>query len=200
MSEDTSKTGASSNGAIRIVVGVDFTEVGDVALDKAIRYARRLETSELHPVFVITERVKNHLEEVNRHLDEAYKALRKRVVDHCEALAEQWEQHIFFHVRLSKEPAEAIHQVAIDVDADAIFVGTHGRRGVQKMLLGSVAEQLVRTAHVPVMVARPNELSELEKTPKPEPAVPGEDIHHARVMATEHIAFGKRPSHIAYLI
>ena len=197
MSEDTNE---SQNGLIRIVVGVDFTEVGDVALDEAIRYAMRLEKSELHPVFVITERVKNHLEEVNRHLDEAYKALREKVINRCEAVGERWEQHVFFHVRLSKEPAAAIHQVAVDVGADAIVVGTHARRGLEKMLLGSVAEELVRTAHVPVMVARPNELGELEKTPKPEPAVPGEDIHHARVMANEHIAFGKRPSHIAYLI
>jgi nucleotide-binding universal stress UspA family protein len=39
--------------------------------------------------------------------------------------------------------------------ADLLVVGTHGRKGVSHLLLGSVAERLVRTAHCPVLVVRP---------------------------------------------
>ena len=39
-------------------------------------------------------------------------------------------------------------------NADLIVVGTHGRRGVGRMLLGSGAEQVIRMAPVPVLVIR----------------------------------------------
>lgn len=50
--------------------------------------------------------------------------------------------------------SEAILDAAREVGADAIVVGTHGRRGLAHLLLGSVAEKLVRTAHVPVVTVR----------------------------------------------
>lgn len=39
--------------------------------------------------------------------------------------------------------------------AELIVVGTHGRRGISRLLLGSTADQVVRAAHCPVLVARP---------------------------------------------
>jgi nucleotide-binding universal stress UspA family protein len=39
--------------------------------------------------------------------------------------------------------------------ADLIAVGTHGRRGISRLLLGSTADQVLRAAHCPVLVARP---------------------------------------------
>ena len=41
--------------------------------------------------------------------------------------------------------------------ADVIVLGTHGRRGVGRMLLGSDAEQIIRTATVPVLLVRSDE-------------------------------------------
>ena len=41
-----------------------------------------------------------------------------------------------------------------DWDADVIVLGTHGRRGVGRMFLGSDAEQIVRTSTVPVLLVR----------------------------------------------
>jgi 4-hydroxybutyrate CoA-transferase len=45
---------------------------------------------------------------------------------------------------LDGEPAPAIVRAAIDRDADLIVMGTHGRRGVQRLILGSVAESVLR--------------------------------------------------------
>ncbi|MGK8206126.1 universal stress protein [Burkholderia cenocepacia] len=45
-------------------------------------------------------------------------------------------------------------RAADDCDADLIVMGTHGRRGVGRMLLGSVAEAVVRTAGRPVLLVR----------------------------------------------
>ncbi len=41
-------------------------------------------------------------------------------------------------------------------NADLIVIGTHGRRGVRRLLIGSDAEQIVRTAPVPVLLVRPH--------------------------------------------
>ncbi|MDR2801029.1 MAG: universal stress protein [Desulfovibrio sp.] len=51
-------------------------------------------------------------------------------------------------------PAETILQRAKDSGADLIVIGTHGRKGFDHILFGSVAEKVVRSAGVPVLVAR----------------------------------------------
>jgi nucleotide-binding universal stress UspA family protein len=52
------------------------------------------------------------------------------------------------------DPAESIVEAAVAEDVDLIVVGSHQRRGVDRLVMGSVSEQVVRTAPVPVMVAR----------------------------------------------
>jgi nucleotide-binding universal stress UspA family protein len=47
---------------------------------------------------------------------------------------------------------ETIHQVADELDAGLIVLGTHGRKGLSHALLGSIAEKTVRTAKRPVLV------------------------------------------------
>jgi nucleotide-binding universal stress UspA family protein len=51
--------------------------------------------------------------------------------------------------------AEGIRSYAADADSDCIVVGTHGRTGLDRYLLGSVTETLIRTAPVPVLVVPP---------------------------------------------
>ncbi len=53
------------------------------------------------------------------------------------------------------EPGEAIVEAAAAEGADIVVVGTHGRGGIGRMLLGSVSEYVVRHASVPVLVVRP---------------------------------------------
>ncbi len=51
-------------------------------------------------------------------------------------------------------PAEKIVEYA-DENVDAIVIGTHGRSGMRRVLLGSVTDKVVRTASVPVVTVRP---------------------------------------------
>lgn len=51
--------------------------------------------------------------------------------------------------------AGSIREYAGNGDIDLVVVGTHGRSGIERYLLGSVAERLVRTASVPVLTVRP---------------------------------------------
>lgn len=51
-------------------------------------------------------------------------------------------------------PPRGIVEYANEHDVDGIVLGSHGRSGVSRVLLGSVAEQVVRRAEVPVTVVR----------------------------------------------
>ena len=63
------------------------------------------------------------------------------------------------HAVLSGEPSEMICRRAIDVDADLIVMTSHGRTGLSRMWLGSVADRVVRNASIPVLMLRPVENS-----------------------------------------
>ncbi len=51
-------------------------------------------------------------------------------------------------------PAKEIIRYAEEDDCDVIIMGTHGRSGVDRLLLGSVAEKVVRSSPVPVLTVR----------------------------------------------
>jgi nucleotide-binding universal stress UspA family protein len=52
------------------------------------------------------------------------------------------------------KPAQTIVEMAAEESVDHIVMGSHGRQGVSRLLLGSVAENVVRRSPVPVTVAR----------------------------------------------
>jgi nucleotide-binding universal stress UspA family protein len=51
-------------------------------------------------------------------------------------------------------PHETILEYAADHDVDVVVMGTHGRSGLNRFLIGSVTEKVIRSAHVPVLVVR----------------------------------------------
>ena len=55
---------------------------------------------------------------------------------------------------LARRPCDVIVEAAAQWPADLIVIGTHGRRGVDRMMLGSDAEQVARMAPVPVLLVR----------------------------------------------
>ncbi len=64
------------------------------------------------------------------------------------------------HVLRSYRPADAIHDVAEEVGASLVVMSTHGRTGVARVALGSVAMAVVRTSLCPVLVNRPPVLAD----------------------------------------
>jgi nucleotide-binding universal stress UspA family protein len=61
---------------------------------------------------------------------------------------------------------EGIVQICMETNCDLIIMGTHGREGIERLLLGSVAERVTRQAHVPVMLIRDHQDSKIT-TEKP---------------------------------
>jgi nucleotide-binding universal stress UspA family protein len=58
------------------------------------------------------------------------------------------------HHLLVGEPAEEIVQLACEHEIDLIVIGTHGRTGLSRWILGSVAESILRRAICPVLTCR----------------------------------------------
>jgi nucleotide-binding universal stress UspA family protein len=109
-----------------------------------------------------------------------------RIVEHL-AAGSAWKQ---------------ILQVAIDLQADILLVGTHGRVGVKRMLLGSVAEAVVRRGSCPVIVVRPKDYHALVP-PEIEPACPDclrtqRETNGARLWCEQHGGGDERRGHIHY--
>ena len=53
--------------------------------------------------------------------------------------------------------AEEILEIAEKEEADLIVMGTHGRKGIDRILFGSVAERVVKNSHLPVLTIRPSD-------------------------------------------
>ncbi len=63
---------------------------------------------------------------------------------------------------LSGDPASEIVRCARERHCDLLLIGTHGRTGMRRLVLGSVAETVIRRAHCPVLVARDEHALERE--------------------------------------
>jgi nucleotide-binding universal stress UspA family protein len=74
------------------------------------------------------------------------------------------------HVLLQGDPAEEIVRYGRDAAVDLIVMGTHGRTGLERLLMGSVAERVLRDASCSVLVV---------KLPKGIPATEGGDVEAA---------------------
>ena len=53
------------------------------------------------------------------------------------------------------DPVDKIVDIARNKDADLIIISTHGAKGMEKILLGSVAERVLKRAHCPVLIMNP---------------------------------------------
>jgi nucleotide-binding universal stress UspA family protein len=60
------------------------------------------------------------------------------------------------HVVIAEQPARAILDVAAQKNPCVIAIATHGHSGMQKLLLGSVADKLIRAAWLPILVCHPH--------------------------------------------
>ena len=75
-------------------------------------------------------------------------------------------------------------RVADELEADLIVIGTHGRRGLGRLLLGSVAEEIIRRAECPVLTVGPDfKPSGVENVRQPRPLILATDFKAASLLA-----------------
>ena len=140
----------------QLLVAVDFSDPSIRALQVARDIGTRLNAKLLVVHFVPMRIVDmgmeggvDFIEEMHQsEMEEAKVKLEKFIKDHT-TTEDEIEQHL-----RSGEPAAEVNASAAELEADMIVIGTHGRTGLKHLLLGSVAESILRSADVPVLCVR----------------------------------------------
>ncbi len=132
----------------RILVPTDGSKGAETAVDHALSLAEKYD-AEIHVYYVVDVRAENTTD------------LWSNLVGEFEEIGENSTGEI--KERAEKRGIEAVTEVehgiphreinayAEENDIDMIVMGTHGRTGLDRMLLGSVTEKVVRNSNVPVL-------------------------------------------------
>ena len=131
----------------RIVCPVDFSDTSQAALHHASSLARE----SCAKLFII------HVEQLPQKYPEGHVGYEPGLDEYWRLLHETVptrEDVEHEHHYLRGKVAEEIVQFAHYREADLIIMGTHGRTGVARLLMGSVAEEVLRRAECPVSIVR----------------------------------------------
>ncbi|AFK18921.1 universal stress protein [Haloferax mediterranei ATCC 33500] len=138
----------------QILFPTDGSECADAALDHALEHAKMYDAS-LRVLYVADVREVGHasptisLERVRDALHESGNSVLDRVAERAEAAGVEVET-----VVSEGTPASEILRHADDEAVDLVVMGTHGRSGLDRYLIGSVAERVVRGSSAPVLTVR----------------------------------------------
>lgn len=138
-----------------LLLATDFSE-GSVAACAMVRMLSNLSGARVHVLHVVTEVTDRN----RRHLP---LELVQNFVREVESLAER-NMKTFVATHLSGLPVESevlvgegwqdIVRRAGEIGADLIVIATHGKRGLERLLVGSTTERVLRHSHVPVLTVR----------------------------------------------
>ena len=142
----------------RILVAVDGSAASNKGLREALRLAKE-ERAHLFILNVVNEYYAFASMDASPPPVDITATLReggKRVLAKAEGAAGKLgvKPKLILRENLGTSAADVIVREARKQGADLIVLGTHGRRGVRRLVLGSDAEQVVRTASVPVLLVR----------------------------------------------
>jgi nucleotide-binding universal stress UspA family protein len=144
----------------RILVPTDFSEYGTHALRYGCEFAQRFK-AELHLLHIVDDyyplvpEAGMLLPDKNEHLG-GLRAAAERELAQLPDPAWISDMAVIRAVGLGKPFVEII-RYAREEQIDLIVVGSHGRTGLAHMLMGSVAERVVRKAPCPVLTVRPGQ-------------------------------------------
>lgn len=156
--ESRVETGSRENESFpvrKVLHPTDFSDSSRSALTRAVFLANR-HNAELHLLHVVELHgddplnPEHHFPDIEEIYGELVKVAQSGMKD---LLAEGEGQtlRIREHLERAISAAPEIVRFAGELDADLIVMGCHGRRGARRFFLGSVAEEVVRTARCPVM-------------------------------------------------
>ena len=140
----------------KILCAVDFSEMTPKVVEYADTLAKKMD-ADVHVIFVV-QRL-DHYASFNvapPSLQEIHGEVLGEAEKKIDALTqEQFSTDKVTAKVLSGHADEEILKYADNENVDLIVMGTHGRKGVDRLLFGSIAEKVVKTSQVPVMTIRP---------------------------------------------
>jgi len=143
-------------GIRKILVAVDFGPASEAAGKRAIAIAKRF-GAELVVLHVYEAPVYPYVPPPLLEVDTIVATLERRAHAGVEVVARQLAAELGAGARVTSELRQGsawrnILDVAAELDADLVVMGTHGRSGIERVLIGSVAEKVVRMSPVPVLI------------------------------------------------
>ncbi len=138
----------------RILVPYDGSSPSDAALEYAFE---RFPEAEVTAVYVIpvSEGYWGAFQDAETDAPGEAEARERgeTLLEGATAIADEHDRSLSTHLASGKPDGEIV-ETAVEGEYDAIVIGSHGREGVSRVLLGSVAERVVRRAPIPVIVVR----------------------------------------------
>jgi len=187
--------------AFRVVVGCDFSPLAEIAITMAASVAGPVPGASVEVLYVMPsggQKISHsRTEDVDFETRERLKAFIEAGLRSANVPQLRVNAHVY-----PGDPSTEILRLAEDVQASLIVVGTHGRVGVKRLLLGSVAEKVMRDALCPVLVMRRNRYAAHPQL-MPEPACPEclalrEQTSGAARWCAAHDRPGQPPHRYAY--
>src|SRR5512133_447982 len=151
----------------RILVPIDFSDSSVNAMRYAVGLAGKIDTQ--LTILYVVPRDYGWLEIGKEAMREYDEALQSQAVESLRALAQSEipaGTSVDLEVRIGR-PAEEIVAAAAESKADLILLSTHGHTGLDRLLIGSVADRVARLAPCPVFLMRPGKSS-----PEPKKILP----------------------------
>lgn len=136
-----------------ILVPTDGSEGAEVAVAHAAEIAEKF-GSKVHLIYVIDVRVSSTSELITNVMGQ-FQEIGETAL---ESISDEFHRRDIDTVAEMTEgvPHQEINEYAEENDVDLIVMGTHGRTGLDRVLVGSTTEKLVRTCEIPIMtVDRP---------------------------------------------
>ncbi|CAB3773538.1 universal stress protein [Paraburkholderia humisilvae] len=141
----------------RILVAIDGSETAEHALDSALQLAHDND-AQLQPLYVVDNPLMAYdaygydptilrdacIEEGQRLMADALARMKRENVAGVPRIVDV--------APIGEDISERIRISANEFNADLLVLGTHGRRGFKRLFLGSVAERVVRSASLPVLL------------------------------------------------
>jgi nucleotide-binding universal stress UspA family protein len=135
-----------------VLVPVDFEEPSECAVDFATRLASAsgAKVTLMHASWVVASIYPGYPPGDNGWLVEDLASEARKQLDGIVAKVKETCPRIEGIVVID-EPGHAILKIADERQADLLVVGTHGRHGLSRLMLGSVAERVLRCSRIPVL-------------------------------------------------
>lgn len=146
----------------RILVPIDGSEPSRLAIQEAIKLAKS-GASQIQLFHVVDEHLVGPTFDpsyvssaIYTDAIAAFQAQGRRILDEAATVLRQSgiEPQCTFIETIGRRPADLIVEAAREWPADLIVMGTHGRRGLRRLVVGSDAELVLRSASVPVLMVR----------------------------------------------
>ena len=140
-----------------ILVPIDINEKVDSALNYAIDLAQKINANISVVYILYVSDYEIHYNRVEGLINHSSGELAKRVEKVKRGIrnGEATKLEINTEVIEGISPAMRIVEYATSKNADLIVINTHGRKGIKRLILGSVAEKVIQESHCPVLALKP---------------------------------------------